>query len=164
MRGMAGAIGQQFSSFSWVPRQAGIPVGTVIPTQPMPVDGTYDANNITWIQASTGRNWTIRGLSNPSPPVPPAFAANPAWQGSSRTFPAPAFPLSGGAPPPPSITSVATDVSATYGTWSFRINQLAATIDPSTYLVAVLVPGGRGTSQTAVARANVATADPGHGP
>jgi hypothetical protein len=133
MRGLAGAVGQQFTSFSWVPRAAAVPAGTVIPAQPMPTDGAEDPSGLQWVQAN-GQVWSTPQSPMQSPPVPPTWGSLPAWQGGANTITAPAFP-SGDTP---AIVMVSTDTGNQYGTFIFRITQLAATIAANTYSIAVL--------------------------
>jgi hypothetical protein len=137
-RGLAGGIGQQFVAATWVPRAAGIPVGTSIPALPIPTDGAVGIEGTNWTTTS-GQQWNALQLPAQSPPLPlDYYRASPIWAGNANSVIPPAFPLGGTAPPPPSTVLTSTRVDTTYGTLGFSVAQLAPTVDPTSYPIALL--------------------------
>lgn len=116
--GLAGAVGQEFTNFSWTPGTASVPVGEFIVKQPMPSDGVLAADSASWIQGN-GRVWNVT--------QPVTFSTDATWQGSANKMQS-----DGG------YTGISTNTGQLYGTFSFTINQLAATVPTTDYNVALL--------------------------
>lgn len=120
VRGLLGAVGQTFTLFGWTPSYAQLPIGGKrVDHMPMPTDGLLGADNASWT-ASDGSVWAVAGAYT--------FSQGLSYQGSVNR----AQPTDTGA------TSVTHDFGAMYGSFVFNVVQLAATVDPTTYMVALL--------------------------
>jgi hypothetical protein len=120
LRGIMGAVGQNFTFFGWTPSYAQLPLGGArVDHMPMPTDGSLSTDMATWTD-SNGNVWGVTGAYS--------FTQGLSYQGSPNR----ATPTDTG------VTSIAHDFGAMYGSFIFNVVQLAATVDATTYMVALL--------------------------
>lgn len=117
VRGISGAVGQEFRSFRWDPQTISIPYETIVYSLPVPRDGNFDGTGQVWIQASDNRQWRLDG----------SFTVED--DGVVQSLVAPVG----------ETFDFVTDVEL-YGAMTFQAT-LSTTSDPTTYYVAKLDDG-----------------------